>query len=221
MKLTTNYFNKTASIAIAILMITVGVQYGLNPAQGHHKSNVLANWVNAPQTLEEAEKLASSVVVGRVISIRKGKDIVAKQEMEPSGEMRIPTEVVTIHVDNTLKGEPQSVIKLFRTGTSRYTQAPKEVPAEFQGKAPGRTAVQPSPFLLEGDPEYVVGERYVLFLDKGPELEKGLQAVIAPEGRYKIDSSDALVAVENRGLAKKLDGVTLSSFFTEYKGLKF
>jgi hypothetical protein len=204
--------------SVVALTIALGLQFAMNPKLNYRDVNVLANWAYSPKSLEEADSLASQVVVGRVVNVRKGKDIVVPQHNEPSGEMRIPTEVVTIHVDNTLKGVKQSVIKLFHTGTSRYTAVPREIPKEFQGKGQPANAIaaQLKPFLLEGDPEYVVGERYLLFLTDGPDLEKGLQRVVAPEGRYAINEADGLVPVEHRGLSKKLKGVALSEFHVMY-----
>ena len=217
-----NMMNKLMLFSIVALTVTLGIQYAMNPKLNYRDNNVLANWVYSPNSLEEADSLANQVVVGRIVSVRKGKDIVVEQPNEPSGEMRIPTEVVTVHVDDTLKGSQQSVIKLFHTGTSQYTAKPKPIPEEFRGKQPPENAVgvQLKPFLLEGDPEYVIGERYVLFLTAGPDLEKGLQRVVAPEGRYKIDEADTLVPVEHRGLSNKLKGITLADFHAKYAALR-
>lgn len=200
-----------------ILAIAFGIQFSMNPTASNLNENMLANWNHSPKSLEEADELANQVVVGRVIDVQKGEDLVVKQENEPSGEMRIPTEVITISVDNTLKGKPESIIKLFRTGTSHYTAERQEIPEKYRGKTGKGTPVQFKPVLLEGDPEYIIGDRQLIFLTDGPF---GLKRVVAPEGRFKIDETDALVPVENRGLSKKLRGVTLSDFHGKYEKLK-
>lgn len=217
-----NLMNKIMFYSILALATGLGIQYLVNPKLNYRDYNVLANWEYSPKSLEEADSLADQVVVGRVISVHKGKDIVVKEPNEPSGEMRIPTEVVTINVDNTIKGKATSVVKLFHTGTSQYTAKPKPIPPEYLGKQPPTNAasVQLKPFLLEGDPEYVIGERYVLFLTAGPDIEKDLQRVVAPEGRYRVDVSDTLVPVTDRALASKLKGITLSDFHAKYAELR-
>lgn len=219
MTLTKPSMNKLMLFSILTLSVTLGVQMIITPPKQYRENNVLANWAESPETLGEAEKLATKIVISRVINVHKGKDLVIKQANEPSGEMRIPTEVITLHVDNTLKGKPQSVIKLFRTGTSQYTVKPRKIPKEYldEIQASDTEALEyVDTFLLEGDPQYTIGERYLLFLTDGPKLGAELKRVVAPEGRYIIDASDSLIAVQNKGLGKKFNKLPLSNFYAQY-----
>ena len=61
------------------------------------------------------------------------------------------------------------------------------------------------------DPAYKQGEEYVLFLREGPEVSVGggktkTQAIVSPEGRFRVDNGETLTAMSPRDFAKGLNG---------------
>jgi hypothetical protein len=64
-------------------------------------------------------------------------------------------------------------------------------------------------FVLDDDPPYRNGERYVLFLRKGPRLTAqgatiDTDTIVAPEGRFLVKQNDRLEPASKRGFAGQL-----------------
>ena len=72
----------------------------------------------------------------------------------------LPTERVSVHVDETLFGEPPAELVLFKTGSENTS--------------------------LEGDPAYKPGERYLLLLAEYTG-EAGLFVPPAPDARMRVE----------------------------------
>ena len=115
--------------------------------------------------------MAQHIVTGMVTKVERADDLVMPVVGEPDGEDRIPIEVVTLKIEAQHKGQgPEREIWVFQTGATEATG---------------------QPLLLEGDPPYRVGGRYVLLLEAGPIVTIGGIAIeterpISPEGRYHV-----------------------------------
>lgn len=200
-------------------------------AANHNADNTeatwIADWAESPESVEEAVESAEQVVVGQVVRVRPGEDIVFRAPELPGGVDRIPTEVVTLRVEKSLKegrgGPPQSV-EVFRTGgtigtppSQRGNQPPEEPPAGVERPdrpdPPGDRTVK-----LTGDPPYERGERYVLMLKPGPEMRVDgrqirAQRPVSPEGRYRVTRGGQIEPVSERAeFARELQGRSLDAF---------
>src|SRR6266446_2928021 len=99
------------SVALgAMLVIQVALVNSLNfqlPQRRFH-----ASWVNHANTLKEGLDQSDHVILGEVIQLRKGPDLVIPAAGEPSGEDRIETTVVKLKVHKTYKGAPGEGVEL-------------------------------------------------------------------------------------------------------------
>ena len=221
------------SVALgAMLVIQVALVNSLNfqpPQRRFH-----ASWVNHANTLKEGLDQSDHVILGEVIQLRKGPDLVIPAAREPSGEDRIETTIVKLKVHKTYKGGPGEFVELMQTGHSTdavllpgnpFPAAQDNGRVQVKGKrrvqgqsttSPiGPTAGDSRATILEDDPPYLVGEKYVLFL-KDMQDSSGMTRVLAPEGRLQITKSDHLKpATTRRGFAPNLVGRSLTEFETE------
>jgi hypothetical protein len=215
---------KILAAASALLLVTFVIQVWLN-YNSRPGTVMMAEWRDKPATLQAAYQLADEVVTGRVVKIRRAADLVAKAP-KSEADIRIPVEVVTIEVETKLKGQKRGkkeIIELFHTGLSNTPSLankrppdekppPKPKDAIPRNKAPRFSPAESQDayaMMLHGDPAYKVGERYTLFVRTGPKLKvKGravaTQAIISPEGRYRLSKSNKLEPLSNLGFAGKL-----------------
>jgi hypothetical protein len=138
-----------------------------------------AFWINHPQSIREATRMASEVVVATVNDVTPGDAI---ETLDSDGNIqRIPTERVHFTVKRGQKGDlgvGESFI-LFQNGNHENR--------------------------FDEDPSYKVNHRYLLFLtDRGD----GTYMVISPEGRYAVTRNGLVPAVE-KGFAAELKGASL------------
>ena len=219
----------TLIIANAVLVGAAAVQIGLLAgAPARETMRVMASWKDRPSTMEEATQLSDTVATGRVVKIRKADPIITKFSNEPGGIDRIPVEVVTFElVDDDVKGKGKKggKIEVFHTGhsdaESPALKAPPKGPAPpkpAQGAVEQNQAVRNPDthmaVLFSGvmeDPAYKVGEEYVLFVRKGPSLkvegqDVATQAIISPEGRYRVKADQTLEPMSAREFAKQFRG---------------
>ena len=233
----------TSIVLGAMLVIQVAFVNSLNfqpPQRRFH-----ASWVNHANTLKEGLDQSDHVILGEVIQLRKGPDLVIPAAGEPSGEDRIETTIVKLKVQKTYKGAPSDGVELMQTGHSTdavllpgnpFPAAQDNGHVQVRGKrrvqgqsttSPiGPTAGDSRATILEDDPPYLVGEKYVLFLkdmQRSDEsavalagVSRAMTRVLAPEGRLQITKSDHLKpATTRRGFAPKLVGRALTAFETE------
>lgn len=210
---------------LLLIQLVVMISQDQKPHRG-----IQASWVDKAENMVEAIELSDEVVMGEVIRVRRGKDIVVKkiEGDEPGAKGgtftdRIPTMRVDISVMETLMkrsdedrgkerrrgkdGDKERVITLFQTGDSVDENPDVALPDET--RPPVELAADPDEgehrmFILQDDPPYLVGEQYALFLTEGPKGSKATMAVIAPEGRYRIDMRDGemmMHPVTDRGMA--------------------
>ena len=159
--------------------------------------------------------------------MRRADDLVTKADGEPNAEDRIPVELVTIRVEKQYKGKRET-IELFHVGGEPSPASLKEPPmSEAPPKPKGRTPDYPQgavdrsqrpatrgavrKFILKDDPEYKQGERYLLFVRKGPKITEGGQAletmaIISPTTRFRLSAANKLEPVTDTGFAPQVKG---------------
>jgi hypothetical protein len=79
---------------------------------------VNAAWADRSNNFNDVVSHAQNVVQAQVQSVQQGPDIVIKAQGEPGGEIRIPTQNITVVVQSASKGNAQAgqTINVFRTG---------------------------------------------------------------------------------------------------------
>ncbi|GEM_PF-1597796 len=192
-----------------------------------------ASWTADPKNMTDLNRLADTIVTGRVVNIQRGKDIVTKMPGEPGGVDRIPTEIVTFQVEEALKGKPGRQIQVFRTGLSADAEAlvkqrpPRKPPGPRPKNAVGNPQKLPRPSLrqanrysIHNDVAYKRNERYMLFLTKGPQFARGAKRPVAPTGKFKLTRDNKLVPLIDRAVASKLKGMRLTSLRNQLKQLQ-
>lgn len=117
--------------------------------------------------------------------------------------LRIPNEVLMINVQKVLKGESVGKqLSLYHTGLSYKPTR--------RGSERGKRDVKPP--VLNDDPAYRRGERYLLFLSEGPEMTVGGERIqtrrlISPEGRFLIKQGKLSSFITPRtGFVKEFHG---------------
>lgn len=230
---------RTLAVTAAVLGLALVAQLGLTlvaqvgfSGRPHKQvsTRMVAIWRENPQSLKELEGLAEEVVIGKVVDIQHAEDLrpLDADELE-NDDVSIAVEVITIEVSKQLKGKSRgqkATIQLFHTGHSDLNLARKKAPPAGerpkkpeggvkQADAPkfDRGEVQAAiPVTLHDDPAYRKGERYVLFVKKGPKIKvKGRAietlAVVHPSGRYRVSKeNNELEPVIEHGFAAKLKG---------------
>ncbi len=163
--------NEIGSMYATRLSGDQGQVFGEHGSPGGLAPRIHAFWYNHPHSLREATKIATHVVVATMTGVADGKPIISRAENDDNYVTRIPTQRVSFQVMDSRKGdltENQEFV-LYQNGN-------------FQNR-------------FDEDPSYKMGHSYLLFLtDRGD----GTYMVIAPEGRYEINSRGGLIpAVEN------------------------
>lgn len=205
-------------VPAAALAVTLGAQVL------HYRSEPpitigAASWRFVPQSVEEASAQAHTIVRAQVVKVERGQDLLVPARGEPTGEDRIPTQKVTVKVQEALKGNAAagSELTLFQTGGDLAAEPPASAGAD-RGAAPAEQLEAPGAkggpestppaglhansnpsrgarrFILEGDPLYKVGEQYVLLLENGPRNQL---RTVAPEGRFKVENGVVTPMVTN------------------------
>jgi len=220
---------KVLSVAAAVLLATLFVQIGMRYI-AKPDVQLMAAWKDVPKSPEEAAKLADEVIVGKVVRVRRADDLVTKAEGEPNAEDRIPVELVTVRVEKRYKGKAETV-ELFHVGGEPSPDSMREPPmSQAPPKPSGKSAEYPQgpvdrskraaarsgarKFILKDDPEYKEGERYLLFVRKGPNITEGgravgTMAIISPTTRFRLSAADALEPVTDTGFAPQVKGRNL------------
>jgi hypothetical protein len=235
--MTLNRALASTSVALgALLAIQVAIVYyqNLQPPQRRFH----ASWIDKADTLAEGLDKSDHVILGEVIELKKGRDLVVSAPGEPGGEDRIETTIVKLKVHKTYKGAPGEFVELMQTGHSTdavllpgnpFSAAQDNGNVQIKGKrgvqgqsksSPmGPTAGDSRATILEDDPPYLVGEKYVLFLKDMKQLGASagaspkMKRVLAPEGRFQITKGDRLKpATTRRGFAPTLIGKPLAEF---------
>ena len=221
--------NRSLGIGVVALSTLLGYQLFDHFRNVHAPSALHASWKFAPQNVSDMDKLADQIVLAKVAAIRRGPDLVTEAEGEPGGVDRIPTEIVTMHVEQTLKGAGVQQIEVFHTGLSVDAEVmnrpmPKELPPPGvkppAGGARRPTAQEANRYMIHDDPGYESGQRYLLYLAPGPA--KGTKRIVAPEGRLFIAPDNRFIATVDRGAALQFKGKPVDQALKEFNlgGLK-
>jgi hypothetical protein len=140
---------------------------------------IFASWRYTPQTLDEAERTATNIVLGEVVEVRQAQPSVFKKSQEPGGQISTPMRVVSFRVNESFKGSsrPGQVLTLIQIGD--------DCNRVFQ------------------DPLYETGDVALLMLRAGP---RGHMQTISPEGRYTQTPDGTLDAMVDNKATEELDG---------------
>ncbi len=139
-----------------------------------------------PKTFREGRDKAPLIVLADIAAVERGPDHVTRLPNEPNGEARVPTQRVTLTILKVYRGQA--------TTGQRLTLA----------QTGGTTDDYPYPRFAEDNPRYQQGERYVLMLEEAGQPD--LLRIIAPEGRYRLDSSGAVIPMVDNAVTQGLRG---------------
>lgn len=174
----------------AMLLVTLGFNF-ISSANNDTQPAAFASWAFNPASMDQLKAKATDIVVGKVVKVDKGDDIILSPKGEPEAQ-HIPTQVVTFEVTEALKGDTiGQQITIFRTGGEDLT--------------------------LEGDPAYTVGNEYLLFLR--PQNGSNHYLVVAPAGRFEV-ANGRLQPVVEKGFGSQYKGLALNDFILEVKKAK-
>ncbi len=175
------------------------------------------SWAHLAQSRTDAERFSDAIVLARVGAIESG--LTLTHVVPGAGyDDRIPFEIVNLTVERVVRARPGvsirpgGTVRLFHTALVSADAQPDPARDPAAPPAPVRTPEEGSQrsTLLEDDPPYATGERYLFYLAQGPLIQGAPTfAVFAPEGRYLI-LNQVLHAQTKRGFAPTLDGRRLN-----------
>ncbi|WP_327582305.1 hypothetical protein OHA25_41125 [Nonomuraea sp. NBC_00507] len=142
-----------------------------------------AVWHYQPKSVAQAVRMGKAIVRATVTDVRQADDLVVSAQGEPGEADKVPTQAITVSVDETIKGATAGTFTLFRTGTD----------------AAG----------IADDPSYQVGQQYVLILDG--QRDDGRQVVLSPEGRYLINAGAVHTFSQIPGV-NRINGMSYDEF---------
>lgn len=224
--------NRVLAWTSAVLGVALVIQVAIASyiASGPKVHRLHASWINLANTLAEGVAQSDDVVVGEVLSVSKGPDLVVQAPGEPGDVDSVPTQIVKIRVEKALKGAPGAEVEVFQTGQSTDAEIvpPGDVKDQDLKPSHGRDKlIVPSggdarATILEDDPPYQPGEKYVLFLkNQGADTGQptGMKRALAPEGRYQVTKGNKLKPTTQRmGFAPNWVGRDLADFEKEVAG---
>lgn len=225
-------FMKTNHLLIALNLVLVAGLAGQITYRYQDKAisgQYMASWKDRPASLNATVALSENIVHARVVKIAKAKPLRIAMDGEPGRVDTIPIEVITLQLTDASvkgKGKKGEKIQVFHTGhsdaipPSKRRDKPKGAPpprpddAVEEADADKTSRDEHLGVLFSGvmnDPAYKVGEEYVLFLRGGPEVSVGsqkmkTQAIISPEGRYKVGRNKTITAMSPRDFARGMNG---------------
>jgi hypothetical protein len=71
------------------------------------------------------------------------------------------------------------------------------------------TPQEASRYMIQDDPGYEPGQRYLMYLTEGPDFAKGSRRMVAPEGRFMVAADNKLLPTVDRGAAMEFKGKAL------------
>jgi hypothetical protein len=147
--------------------------------------NMDATWVFRPKTLHELAKRAPNAVVATVTGVNSGPTLADGSEAHPDSGLE--TQRISFRTSDNFSGQMPAEFQLFKVGGSQA--------------------------YMEGDPPYVVGEEYLLFVEKrvngSGSIEPGTYVPVAPDGRLKVQQGKVKPVIEGP-LGDKLRGQALA-----------
>lgn len=150
-----------------------------------------AVWVRY-DSLKKASRDAIAVVEAQVTAVRKGPDDVYPEPGEPEGEIRFPTQDIEFRTLRVLGGSHPPTFTLSKDETARTS-------------------------LAEGDPPYIEGKKYVLFIRHESKKRSGVYIIIGPDGRHSVTSSGRLKPVLEGPVSDALRNKTVAQLKRKVK----
>lgn len=147
--------------------------------------NAFPEWRNDPENLHQAAAMADQTIVGTVTGAQQGQPFSSANSNEPGGVVETPVQDVTIHVDQTVKGQARAggVVTIQRLGDSQGC------------------------FRAAGEPPYAQGQQVLLLLENGAGGRP--PHPLSPAGRYVVGPNQAIQAVEGNPIASEVAGQKL------------
>ena len=209
--------NRIFLSAIAVLGAGFLAQIAINTYL-YAPPRVTAAWAYDPRDIAEAKGLAQKIVEAQVTKVERADDIVMDAPGEPGGVERIAVEVVSLKALGGLKGEQAQEIKVIHT---LGMPAGFEDPPSMKGAPPKpKDGIDPParmfPFVantvnIHDDPQYLQGERYLMFLREGPQVKIQGQLVatdslLSPTTRLLIRPDNKVEPMSHGGVGLLLRG---------------
>jgi hypothetical protein len=179
-----------------------------------------ATWFNHPESLAQAEDLATAVVVAQVTRVTQAPDIVAQTRRDAA--QRQPN-------DGTHKELPRREGQADVQKGAATAKAPKDTLRQLPNQRINFKVLRSlkgdvgetlrlfhtgnDTQFIAGDPPYKEGEIYVLFVEPKRD-EARTYLVIAPEGRYRVVDGK-LQPMVKEGFAAQLEGMSVDSMASE------
>jgi hypothetical protein len=135
-------------------------------------------WAFRPRSLRALVEASRFAAIATVTGVEAGPPLPQGDPNEPD----TPTQRVAFEVTRRVLGRAPSRFTLFKTGSE-----------EVWG---------------EGDPPYVVGERYLLFVRKRRD-DAGMYLPVAPDGRLRIVQGGLVESLIHGRIARLLAGLTM------------
>ncbi len=214
------YLQGTIAVLLVAFVGQVGYEYVFNKP----KPTVFAAWAYDPRSLAEAKGLAEDVVEAEVMKVERANDLVVKAPGEPGGVERVAIEVVTMKVRGAMKGKPAQEIQVFRTAGIPVKN--REMPSMSKAPKKPKGATNPpkraTPFNantinIHDDVKYQKGERYMMFLRKGPTVKvKGrrvaTKSLVNPSTRFRIGKDNKIAPLVQNRFGRQFKGRPLKDF---------
>ncbi len=216
--------NRVLQGAIGCLLVAFIGQVGYDYIFNKPKPILLAAWAYEPRDLAEAKGLAQEIVEVQVMNVERADDLVTKAPGEPGGIDRIAVEVVTMKVNGAMKGSPGQQIQVFRTAGIPVTKQDMPPMSQAPPKPKGASdpPKRPTHFMgnmvnIHDDVEYRKGERYVMFLRKGPKVRVNgktvdTKSLLNPSARFRIEKDNKVSPILPEGMGKPFKGHPLQNF---------
>jgi hypothetical protein len=142
------------------------------------------SWVFRPDTLNALIDAAPKAVTAEVVAVAPGPPLADDSKFHASS---LPTQRISFAVTDQVYGQTPGTFALFKTGSEQV--------------------------LLEGDPPYAVGERYLLFMeprvDGQGSVEPNTFVPVSPDGRLRLINGAVQPVIEGP-LGEKLKGKTVA-----------
>jgi hypothetical protein len=179
-------------VLVASSLAAVALSFGISSAsQEPGEDGALGiEWDYRPESLPDLVAESAAVVMATVEQVRSGDPLVLAEAADGAPVETIPTELIDLRVTSEVEGTAPETITLYQLGAGDVHAV--------------------------DDPKYVVGERYMLFVE--PRLNDagttphpdGTWMPVAPDGRLERLSSGVLDAQVAGPVAAELDGETVS-----------
>ncbi|HEX6288426.1 MAG TPA: hypothetical protein VFZ66_04505 [Herpetosiphonaceae bacterium] len=210
----------SASLLILSFLAFAPQQHTHHQATHHGGATWHATWLNHPESLAQAEDLATAIVVAQVTKVTQAPDIVpqtkgdaAQGQPKDGTHKELPKregEAAVQHgaPDAKVANDPLRQLPNQRISFKVLQSLKGDVGETLRLFHTGNDTQ-----FIEGDPPYKAGEIYVLFVQPR-QHEAATYRVISPEGRYQVVDGK-LQPMVTEGFAAQLEGTSVDSLAAE------